>query len=75
MITVFPLCSNRKFARVMHHADINTNGIINRHEMNQFLFPEKEAQIQVLVCCLEIIVPLSMYVVTFMTVLSSVEIT
>jgi hypothetical protein len=42
--------SNRKFARVLRHADLDTNGIISRQELNEFLFPDKEAQFQILVC-------------------------
>ena len=34
----------------MRHVDLNTNGIINRHELNQFLFPDEEAQFQIMVC-------------------------
>jgi hypothetical protein len=43
----FFFCSNRKFAKVMRYADINTNGAINRHELNLLLFPAREAQCEI----------------------------
>jgi hypothetical protein len=46
----YVMCSDRKFASVMRHADINTNGIINRNEIHQFLFSDREMKFQIMVC-------------------------
>ena len=31
----------------MRYADIDTDGVINRDEMNEFLFPDKDAHNQI----------------------------